>query len=151
MLSPYSLRIRPTYGTKYPELFSYEVVETPASKNLSEEEEKFHSMWPSRGHTAYNQLKKFLLETISKYDNTRKQTPRPMARLRGTLSAQRVVREAGEAVPQKKLTDDRKQGTLHVDLGEWHGETFTNMCSAIGHMLADRIFSIKKPIQARML
>ncbi|KIX92075.1 uncharacterized protein Z520_12229 [Fonsecaea multimorphosa CBS 102226] len=107
----------PTSVDNYPQLFDTEIPAAPPSKQLSEEERKrFHAMWPAGEREAQDRLRKFVLEKIAKYHDTRNfpggngtsvLSPHLAA---GTIAARTVVREAREAAPLKKLTDDRKQG-----------------------------------------
>ncbi|RVX69619.1 hypothetical protein B0A52_06683 [Exophiala mesophila] len=101
----------------FPKLFDVAIPEAPESKRLSKEDEvKFHAMWPAGEHEAQARLKKFLAERIKVYHETRNipsgngtSTISPHLSA-GTLSARTAVRLARDAAPQKKLTDDRKQG-----------------------------------------
>lgn len=102
---------------QFAQLFRSEIPQAPESKRLSEEDKvKFHNMWPAGEHEALDRLQKFLLERVVQYHNTRNLpsgngtsvlSPHLAA---GTLAARTVVRLAREAAPQKRLTDDRKQG-----------------------------------------
>lgn len=108
----------------YAEMFEAKIPAAPKSKSLSQEEKKkFHVMWPAGEHEAQERLKKFLSERVGNYHNTRNSpaangtsvlSPHLAA---GTISARTLVREARQAAPQKKLTDDRKQGP-----SMWMGE-----------------------------
>ncbi|KIW30707.1 uncharacterized protein PV07_02415 [Cladophialophora immunda] len=98
-------------------LFNTEIPDAPPSKQLTEEERKrMHRIWPAGEREAQDRLRKFVLEKIAKYHDTRNfpsgngtsvLSPHLAA---GTIAARTVVREAREAAPLKKLTDDRKQG-----------------------------------------
>lgn len=101
----------------YSKLFDGDIPEAPASKALTTDEKKrFEAMWPAGEHEARSRLRKFIDQRISKYHETRNLpggngtsvlSPHLAA---GTIAARTVVREAKEAAPFKKLTDDRKQG-----------------------------------------
>lgn len=101
----------------FSELFDTAIPEAPESKSLSKEDKvKFHAMWPAGEHEAQARLKKFLAARIRVYHDTRNipsgngtSTISPHLSA-GTLSARTAVRLARDAAPQKKLTDDRKQG-----------------------------------------
>jgi len=107
----------PSARKKLAHLFRNEIPEAPESKRLSEEERvKFQTMWPAGEHEALDRLQKFLHERVAQYPNTRNipsgngtsvLSPHLAA---GTLAARTVVRAAREAAPQKRITDDRKQG-----------------------------------------
>lgn len=107
----------PSVRKQFGQLFRSEIPEAPESKRLSKEEKvKFQNMWPAGEHEALDRLQKFLLERVAQYHNTRNipsgngtsvLSPHLAA---GTLAARTVVRAAREAAPQKKITDDRKQG-----------------------------------------
>ncbi|EXJ61509.1 deoxyribodipyrimidine photo-lyase [Cladophialophora yegresii CBS 114405] len=101
----------------YPDLFACKIPDAPKSKQLREEEKtRFHTMWPAGEHEARARLSKFILERILKYHEHRNlpggnATSNLSAHLAaGTLAARTVVREARDAAPSKRLTDDRKQG-----------------------------------------
>ncbi len=101
----------------YADLFGCNIPDAPQSKQLTQEEKtRFHAMWPAGEHEAQARLRKFILEKILKYHNTRNLpagngTSNLSAHLAvGTIAARTVVREAREAAPAKRLTDDRKQG-----------------------------------------
>ncbi|ETI27071.1 hypothetical protein G647_09753 [Cladophialophora carrionii CBS 160.54] len=107
----------PATRQAYPELFACGIPEAPKSKQLSEEEKtRFQAMWPAGEHEARARLRKFILERILKYHENRNlpggnATSNLSAHLAaGTLAARTVVREARDAAPSKRLTDDRKQG-----------------------------------------
>jgi deoxyribodipyrimidine photo-lyase len=102
---------------KYRELFDCTIPDAPKSKQLSEEEKrKFQSLWPAGEGEAHDRLQKFLAARVGEYHNKRNVpagngtavlSPHLAA---GTICARTVVREARDLAPQKKLTDDRKQG-----------------------------------------
>ena len=102
---------------RYSDLFDKEIPVAPQSKQLSDEEKlKFRNMWPAGEYEAQDRLRKFILEKILKYHESRNLpggngtsvlSPHLAA---GTISARTVVRAAREAAPAKTLTDDRKQG-----------------------------------------
>ena len=101
----------------YADLFNCDIPDAPPSKQLTEEERtRFHAMWPAGEQEAQARMRKFVLEKIIKYHENRNlpagnATSNLSAHLAaGTISARTVVREAREAAPAKKLTDDRKQG-----------------------------------------
>ncbi|EXJ76835.1 deoxyribodipyrimidine photo-lyase [Capronia epimyces CBS 606.96] len=111
-------------GDTYPDLFRCEIPQAPRSKWLSEQDRaKFSVMWPAGEHEARDRLSRFLQERADEYQNARNipsangtsvLSPHLAA---GTLAARTVVREAREASPNQKLTDDRKQGH-----SRWIGE-----------------------------
>ena len=107
----------PTTRQAYSDLFDCKIPDAPESKQLTEEEKiRFHAMWPAGEHEAQARLQKFILEKILKYHENRNlpggnATSSLSAHLAaGTISARTVVRDARDAAPAKKLTDDRKQG-----------------------------------------
>ncbi|KAK5264455.1 DNA photolyase phr1 [Exophiala xenobiotica] len=114
---PPPVRNPPHARQSFPELFECDIPEAPESKRLSEEEKKrFRALWPAGEREAHDRLKKFILERVGAYHNTRNT---PSARgtsilsahlAAGTIAARTVVREARNAAPNQKLTDDRKQG-----------------------------------------
>ncbi|KAH0847841.1 Deoxyribodipyrimidine photo-lyase [Fonsecaea pedrosoi] len=101
----------------YSRLFNTGIPAAPPSKQLTEEERlRFSSMWPAGESEAQDRLHKFVLEKIAKYHDTRNLpggngtsvlSPHLAA---GTIAARTVVREARDAAPLKRVTDDRKQG-----------------------------------------
>ncbi|KAJ9614708.1 DNA photolyase phr1 [Knufia peltigerae] len=103
--------------TKYADLFTSQIPQAPASKNLSQEEkDRYRALWPAGEREALERLNRFLQERVRSYHETRN-TPSANATsilsphlAAGTISARTVVREARDAAPNKKLTDDRKQG-----------------------------------------
>jgi deoxyribodipyrimidine photo-lyase len=106
-------------GTRqaYADLFACPIPEAPKSKQLTvEERTRFQAMWPAGEDEAWARLRKFISERILTYHENRNlpggnATSNLSAHLAaGTLSARTVVREAREAAPSKRLTDDRKQG-----------------------------------------
>ncbi|KAI1608360.1 deoxyribodipyrimidine photo-lyase [Exophiala viscosa] len=101
----------------YSELFTCMIPEAPVSKRLSEEEKaKFHVMWPAGEHEALDRLERFIQQRVNLYHDNRNTpsangTSNLSAHLAaGTIAARTVVRAARDAAPNKKLTDDRKQG-----------------------------------------
>ncbi|KAJ9605643.1 DNA photolyase phr1 [Cladophialophora chaetospira] len=101
----------------YADLFDCRIPDAPKAKQLTPEEKtRFHAMWPAGEHEAQARLRKFILEKVLKYHESRNVpgangTSNLSAHLAaGTIAARTVVREARDAAPSKKLTDDRKQG-----------------------------------------
>ncbi|KIW69793.1 hypothetical protein PV04_02125 [Phialophora macrospora] len=101
----------------YADLFACLIPEAPKSKQLTEEEKsRFQAMWPAGEDEAWARLRKFISERILQYHENRNlpggnATSNLSVHLAaGTLAARTVVREAREAAPFKRLTDDRKQG-----------------------------------------
>lgn len=107
----------PDTKARYADLFTCQVPEAPASKCLSEEEkDRYRALWPAGEREALQRLRRFIQERVGSYHESRNipsangtsvLSPHLAA---GTIAARTVVREARDAAPHKKLTDDRKQG-----------------------------------------
>lgn len=107
----------PSTRQRFGDLFSTDIPEAPASKQLSSEERtKFASMWPAGEEEAHARLQKFISQRVTKYHETRNQpggngssvlSPHLAV---GTIAARTCVREVANAAPRKTITDDRKQG-----------------------------------------
>ncbi len=102
---------------EYTELFACTIPDAPKSKQLTPEERmKFQTLWPAGEGEAHDRLQKFLGERVGEYYQTRSipsangNSVLSLHLAAGTISARTVVREAMDAAPQKRLTDDRKQG-----------------------------------------
>ncbi|KAJ9661953.1 DNA photolyase phr1 [Neophaeococcomyces mojaviensis] len=113
-----------TARQKFQKLFEQAIPDAPEDKSLTaEEHERFSQLWPVGGDEAMNRLTKFISERIKKYHTTRNLPAGDGTSILsphlavGALASRTCVREALEASPVKKLTDDRQQGCMM-----WIGE-----------------------------
>lgn len=104
---------------EFQKLFNAPIPDAPKDKSLTEEErERYTQLWPVGEEEAMNRLRKFVLERIKNYHNTRNlpagdgtSVLSPHLAV-GALAARTAIREALEAAPSQKITDDRQQGHM---------------------------------------
>jgi len=121
---PAASRNPATARENFQRLFEQPIPDAPENKSLTaEEHERFSQLWPVGGDEAMDRLTRFISERVNKYHTTRNLPAGNGTSILsphlavGALASRTCVREALEAAPLKKLTDDRQQGHMM-----WVGE-----------------------------